>query len=166
MRVASILGFWLGRVLLSALPVIAAYPAAAESVLTYHGHGNRSGNFTTPELTWEHARALRLDPGFAPHFEGHLYAQPLYWRSSGAAGGVLIVASESNIVTAIDAASGNTVWTRSLGRPAPLSAFGCGNIDPLGITGTPVIDGRAALFTSTRWSPMPADPVTAFSPCR
>ena len=84
MRVASILGFWLGRVLLSALPVIAAYPAAAESVLTYHGHGNRSGTFTTPELTWEHARALRLDPGFAPRFEGHLYAQPLYWRPPGA----------------------------------------------------------------------------------
>jgi len=124
--------------------VIAAYPAAAESVLTYHGHGNRSGTFTTPELTWEHARALRLDPGFAPRFEGHLYAQPLYWRPPGGAAGVLIVASESNIVTAIDVASGNTVWTRALGRPAPLSAFGCGNIDPLGITGTPVIDEAGA----------------------
>src|ERR1051325_5020959 len=42
----------------------------------------------------------------------------------------------------LDAASGNTVWTRTLGRPAPLSAFGCGNFDPLGITGTPVIDER------------------------
>ena len=147
MRVASILGFWLGRGLLSLLPVIAGVPAAAESVLAYHGHANRSGNFTTPELTWEHARALRLNVGFMPHFEGHLYAQPLYWRPPGAAAGVLIVASESNVVTAIDAASGNTVWTRALGRPAPLSAFGCGNIDPLGITGTPVIDeAGAALY--------------------
>ena len=144
MRVASILGFWLGRGLLSLLPVIAGVPAAAESVPAYHGHANRSGNFTTPELTWEHARALRLDAGFMPHFEGHLYAQPLYWRPPGAAAGVLIVASESNVVTAIDAASGNTVWTRALGRPAPLSAFGCGNIDPLGITGTPVIDEAGA----------------------
>ena len=144
MRVASILGFWLGRGLLSLLPVIAGVPAAAESVLAYHGHANRSGNFTTPELTWEHARALRLNVGFMPHFEGHLYAQPLYWRPPGAAAGVLIVASESNVVTAIDAASGNTVWTRALGRPAPLSAFGCGNIDPLGITGTPVIDEAGA----------------------
>ena len=144
MRVASILGFWLGRGLLSLLPVIAGVPAAAESVPAYHGHANRSGNFTTPELTWEHARALRFDAGFMPHFEGHLYAQPLYWRPPGAAAGVLIVASESNVVTAIDAASGNTVWTRALGRPAPLSAFGCGNIDPLGITGTPVIDEAGA----------------------
>ena len=140
MRVASILGFWLGRVLLSLLPVIAAFPAAAESVLAYHAHANRSGNFTLPELTWEHARALRLDTGFAPHFEGHLYAQPLYWRPPGAAAGVLIAATESNVVTAIDAATGNALWTRTLGRPVPLSVFGCGNIDPLGITGTPVID--------------------------
>ena len=147
MRVASILGFWLGRGLLSLLPVIAGVPAAAESVPAYHGHANRSGNFTTPELTWEHARALRFDAGFMPHFEGHLYAQPLYWRPPGAAAGVLIVGSESNVVTAIDAASGNTVWTRALGRPAPLSAFGCGNIDPLGITGTPVIEeAGAALY--------------------
>ena len=144
MRVASILGFWLGRGLLALLPVIAGVPAAAESVPAYHGHANRSGNFTTPELTWEHARALRLNVGFMPHFEGHLYAQPLYWRPPGAAAGVLIVGSESNVVTAIDAASGNTVWTRALGRPAPLSAFGCGNIDPLGITGTPVIDEAGA----------------------
>jgi len=93
MRVASILGFWLGRCLLCLLPVIAGVPAAAESVPAYHGHHNRSSNFTTPELTWEHARALRLDAGFTPRFEGHLYAQPLYWRPQGAAAGVLIVAS-------------------------------------------------------------------------
>ena len=140
MRIASIVGLWLGRVSVSLVLIIAAFPAAAESVLTYHGHPNRSGNYTIPELTWEHARALRLDSGFAPRFEGHLYAQPLYWRPPGAAAGLLIVASESNIVTAIDAASGNTVWTRALGRSAPLSAFACGNIDPLGITGRPVID--------------------------
>src|ERR1041384_8852691 len=66
MRVASILGFWLVPVLLSASPVIAAYPAAAESVLTYHGHGNQSGQFTTPRMPWEQdpARAAptRLGP--------------------------------------------------------------------------------------------------------
>src|SRR3954470_24396666 len=114
--------------------------AAAQSVLTYHGRSDRHGNYTMPALGWEAARSLRLDTGFAPRFEGHLYAQPLYWRPTGAETALLIVTSESNIVTAIDAATGNTVWARSLGRPVPLSAFGCGNIDPLGITGTPVID--------------------------
>src|SRR5262249_8680011 len=36
--------------------------------------------------------------------------------------------------------SGREVWARSLGRPVALSTQPCGNIDPLGITGTPVID--------------------------
>jgi hypothetical protein len=114
--------------------------AAAQSVLTYHARSDRHGNYTMPAQSWEAARSLRLDTSFAPRFEGHLYAQPLYWRPRGAETGLLIVASESNVVTAIDAATGDTVWTRTLGRPVPLSAFGCGNIDPLGITGTPVID--------------------------
>ena len=117
-----------------------AVPAAGQSVLTYHGRPDRSGNYAMPEFTWDHAHALQLDADFAPRFDGHLYAQPLYWRPPGAAAGRLIIASESNIVTAIDAATGKTAWTRALGRPASLSAFDCGNIDPLGITGTPVID--------------------------
>src|SRR5205823_4814106 len=63
-----------------------------------------------------------------------------YWKPPGAASGRLIVASENNTVAAMDATNGNTVWTRSLSAPAPLSGLPCGNIDPLGITGTPVID--------------------------
>jgi hypothetical protein len=112
----------------------------AQSVLTYHGRTDRSGNYTMPALSWDQAHALRLDAEFTGRFDGNLYAQPLYWRPPGAAAGLLIVASESNVATAIDATTGNTAWTRALGRPAPLSTFACGNIDPLGITGTPVID--------------------------
>jgi outer membrane protein assembly factor BamB len=93
---------------------------------------------------------LRLDTAFTGRFEGHLYAQPLYWRPPGASTGLLIVASESNVVTAIDAANGTSVWTRTLGRPAPLSSFACGNIDPLGITGTPVIDEANGTLISMR----------------
>ena len=44
---------------------------------------------------------------------------------------MLIVASESNGVSAIDAATGKTLWSRDLGRPEPRSAFPCGNIDPV-----------------------------------
>ena len=121
-------------------------PAFAQSVLTYHGRADRSGNYTMPALGWDQARSLRLDTAFTGRFEGHLYAQPLYWRPPGVAAGLLIVASESNVVTAIDAANGTSVWTRTLGRPAPLSTFACGNIDPLGITGTPVIDEANGTF--------------------
>ncbi|HEX6441454.1 MAG TPA: hypothetical protein VF007_04655 [Stellaceae bacterium] len=118
----------------------ASLPTAAQNVPTYHGSADRGGNFVMPAFTWERARALRLDPGLAPRFEGHLYAQPLYWKPRDDASARLIVASESNTVAAIDAGSGATLWTRTLGPPAPLSTLPCGNIDPLGITGTPAID--------------------------
>lgn len=123
------------------LPALAiAGHCYAQSVLGYHGSPDRSGNFTIPALNWERARSLHLDPGFHPQFAGHLYAQPLYWQPPGSASGVLIVATENDEVYAIDAKSGSQLWMRSLGRPIPLSTQPCGNIDPLGITGTPVID--------------------------
>jgi hypothetical protein len=115
----------------------------AQSVLAYHGDPGRSGSFVVPTLSWARARSLRLDAGFAPHFSGDLYAQPLYWQPAGVRVGLLIVATESDDVAAISAGSGRTVWTRRLGRPVPLSALKCGNIDPLGITGTPVIDAQS-----------------------
>ncbi len=133
------------RALALALPVaIAAVPSLAQSVPTYHGRADRAGLFIVPALTWERARSLGLDPAFQPRFSGNLYAQPLYWRPPGAAAGRLIVATESDTVAAIDAATGNTIWSRSLGHAAPLSSLPCGNIDPLGITGTPAIDESSA----------------------
>ena len=128
---------WLGALLLG-IGVSAA--AHAQSVLTYHGSSDRSGNFAVPALTWDRARNIRLDPSFHPLISGHLYAQPLYWRPPGSSSGQLFVATEDNNVYAIDAGSGHEIWVRSLGRPVPLSTLDCGNIDPLGITGTPVID--------------------------
>jgi hypothetical protein len=44
------------------------------------------------------------------------------------------------LFTAIDAVSGEERWQRSLGQPVPRSSLSCGNISPLGVTGTPVID--------------------------
>ncbi|HEY3912406.1 MAG TPA: hypothetical protein VGM07_21330 [Stellaceae bacterium] len=129
-------------ILLLVLPAAAprTFAAEASSVLGYHGSPERSGNFIVPELTWQRARGIRLDAGFHPRFSGHLYAQPLYWQPPGSAPGELIVATESDTVLALDARSGATLWSRALGRPAPLANLPCGNIDPLGITGTPVID--------------------------
>jgi hypothetical protein len=112
----------------------------AQSVLTYHADPGRSGNFILPSLIWERARSLHLDPSFQPRFSGHLYAQPLYWQPPGSSAAMLIVATEDDGVHAIDPQSGNEIWTRSLGQPVALSTQPCGNIDPLGITGTPVID--------------------------
>jgi len=130
-----------GRALAAALAFAAgAGPAAAQSVLTYHGNPERSGAFVETSLSWERARTLRLEPGFAGRFDGHVYAQPLYWYAGAGAPGRLIVATENDTVVALDAASGRTIWTRSLGAPVPRSSLPCGNIGPLGITGTPAID--------------------------
>ncbi|MBV8359891.1 MAG: hypothetical protein JO189_18430 [Deltaproteobacteria bacterium] len=52
----------------------------------------------------------------------------------------MLVATENNVVDALDAGTGKLIWQRSLAPPVPLSMLPCGNIDPLGITGTPVID--------------------------
>ncbi|HZO82150.1 MAG TPA: PQQ-binding-like beta-propeller repeat protein [Candidatus Binataceae bacterium] len=120
-------------------------PARAQSVPTYHRSPDRSGNYVMPGLTWERAPGLHRDPTFDGRFEGQVYAQPLLWRSGPT--GLLVVATEENVIYAFDAKTGKTVWRRSVGRPVPRSALPCGNIDPLGITGTPVIDeGRRAVY--------------------
>jgi outer membrane protein assembly factor BamB len=113
---------------------------ADPSVPTYHASADRSGNFIVPTLTLDRARSLHIDEGFQARISGHLYAQPLYWHPNGSDQGQLLVATEDNIVYALDAATGREIWKRFLGKPVPLSSLDCGNIDPLGITGTPVID--------------------------
>ena len=115
-----------------------AVGAEEHGVLTYHNDAVRNGNYVVPGLTWEKARALRLDPGFAPRVDGHLYAQPLMWRAGSNA--MLLTASEDNVVQAFDAQTGNEIWRRAVGTPVPRSSLPCGNIAPLGITGTPVIE--------------------------
>jgi hypothetical protein len=114
--------------------------ARAQSVLTYHGSPNRNGTYVIPRLTWERARGIHLDTSFDGHIDGHIYTQPLFWQSSKDHRQLLLVASGNDVVYALDAPSGQVVWRKSLGRPVSGSALPCGNISPLGITGTPVID--------------------------
>jgi hypothetical protein len=71
---------------------------AGQSVLSYHADPGRSGNFIVPSLTWDRASSLQLDGNFRPRISGHVYAQPLYWRGSESSSGVLLVATEDNIV--------------------------------------------------------------------
>lgn len=128
--------------LLAAVALNAAgLPARADSsVLTYHGDSERSGHFIVPGLTWERARSLHLDPAFHADLSGNVYAQPLYWQPAGSSPALLIAVTEDNVVYALDAHTGHIVWKRELGTPVARSLLPCGNISPLGITGTPVID--------------------------
>ncbi len=118
--------------------------AAAQdgTVAAYHADGARSGHYVVPGMTWARAASLRRDAAFDGRVPGHVYAQPLYWRPAGRAHGLLLVATEDNNVVALDAATGRDVWRRSLGPATARSVLPCGDVDPLGITGTPVIDAR------------------------
>jgi outer membrane protein assembly factor BamB len=130
-----------------AAALVGTQTSAPADVLTYHGDAARSGHFVVPALTWDRARALRLDDGFRAKVSGHVYAQPVYWRGSGSIPPMLVVATEDNVVHAIDARSGNEIWKRALGKPVPRGSLLCGNISPLGVTGTPVIDPtRQAIY--------------------
>jgi outer membrane protein assembly factor BamB len=121
--------------------IVEGPPARADSaVLTYHGDSERSGRFTVPSLTWDRAQSLHLDPAFHAELSGHIYAQPLYWQPPGSSSGLLIAVTEENVVYALDVQTGHIVWKRELGTPVARSLLSCGNIDPVGITGTPVID--------------------------
>jgi polyvinyl alcohol dehydrogenase (cytochrome) len=62
-----------------------------------------------------------------------------------AADGRIFAATEENRVVALDPHDGRILWSRTLGRPLTNvdAIAGCGDIDPLGITSTPVIDTRS-----------------------
>jgi outer membrane protein assembly factor BamB len=95
---------------------------------TYHGGNDRAGSaagFPAPHT---------LVPGWNARLDGAVYGQPVV------AGGTAYVGTENDTVYALDLATGRQRWKRHLGTPVPLSRLPCGNIDPLGITGTPAYD--------------------------
>ena len=79
--------------------------------------------------------ARALTTAWTAQLDGAVYGQPLV------VGGDVIAATENDTVYAISRSTGTTVWRAHVGTPVPQSALhGCGDIFPLGITGTPVYD--------------------------
>jgi outer membrane protein assembly factor BamB len=66
------------------------------------------------------------------HLDGAVYGSPVV------SGSRTFVATENDSVYAFDS-TGHQLWRRSLGSPAQASELPCGNIHPLGITGTPIV---------------------------
>ncbi len=137
-------GFCLLAGALLATGLLSSGPGRTQAVLSYHGHPDRSGNFIVPSLSWDKARTLHEDDGFRARVSGHVYAQPLFWRTPESNQGMLLLATEDNIVHAVDAGNGREIWRRAVGKPVPRASLSCGNINPLGVTGTPVIDADSA----------------------
>jgi outer membrane protein assembly factor BamB len=117
----------------------AIFPANAQvNVTQQHNHLSRDGLYIDPAFTPANAANLRRDLNFNGTISGNVYAQPLYVEG-GPNGAMVIAVTESNNVYALNANNGNIIWQRNLG-PAVTSGLPCGNISPLGITGTPVVD--------------------------
>ncbi len=110
--------------------------------------GATSGSWAHPAAAWptfgQNARRTGIAPGlaaagaltrrWAAALDAAVYAQPLV------VGGYVIAATENDTVYALNATTGAVVWKTHVATPVPLSTLPCGDIDPLGITGTPVYD--------------------------
>jgi hypothetical protein len=130
---------------------------AQVNVTQHHNHLSRDGFYIDPAFTPANVTNLVRDAGFGGSITGNVYAQPLYIEGGPRGRAVIIAVTESNIVFALDAFSGQIVWQTNVAPPVPANALPCGNLSPYGITGTPVVDlpSRSLFFDAfTR------DPVT------
>src|SRR4029077_13147305 len=95
------------------------------------------------------APLLTRDLNFSGVISGNVYAQPLYIENGPGGVPTVIAVTESNNVYALNAATGAIIWQRNVGTPIT-SGLPCGNINPLGITGTPVVDlaSRSLFFNA------------------
>ena len=132
---------WFGLLVAALFVGVLPLPAAAASTdwPTYHRSNLRDGNdasavpFSAIGQQWA-SSAL----------DGHVYAEPLV------VGTQVIVATENNSIYSLDATTGLPTWVAPahVGTPVTLTnpPFSCGNISPLGITGTPVVDPVAGVI--------------------
>lgn len=99
----------------------------------YHANPARTGyvaNMPDPQ---------GLSQLWAARLDGAVYAEPLV------VDGRVLIATENDSLYALDARTGKVQWRTHVGTPEPLGDLPCGDIDPLGITGTPVYDPKTGL---------------------
>ena len=95
---------------------------------TYHRDNARTGN--DPTL----APVVSVTAGWTRSgLDGEIYASPLVH------GGKVYTATLNNTVYALNQTDGTIEWFNHLGTPQA-SGWACGNVSPMGILGTPVID--------------------------
>ncbi len=124
-------------VLAAVAPTTIAVPLVAHADLTtVSGNTQRQGwvsNETalTPAAVTSGGLHKTLDVTLS----GQVYAEPLV------VGSLVIVATETDMVYAVDRNTGVKQWAVSLGTAEPSSAIGCSDLTPnIGITSTPVYD--------------------------
>ena len=93
----------------------------------YHGGPSHTGFAANPA-------GSPLHEAWAADLKGAVYGEPLVVHK------LLVVATERDQVWGLDPTTGHKRWKVKLGKPQPQSGLPCGDIDPLGITGTPAYD--------------------------
>jgi outer membrane protein assembly factor BamB len=107
----------------------------------HHNDLARDGVYVDGKLLKSVVTSIHIDTSFMnATVTGNVNAGPLYLAGSGSNPDEVIVATERNNVYAFNAATGAQRWMNPAGTPVT-SGLPCGNINPLGVTGTPVIDG-------------------------
>ena len=127
----------------------ATAPAGTRDWPGYHGSADRAGVAAAmPPVS-------RLGVVASVRLDGAVYAAPIV------AAGLTVVATENDTVFAFDR-SYRQVWRRHLDEPSPAAERPCGNIDPLGITGTPVYDpGSGLVYVSPEYGGPPRHELVA-----
>ena len=132
-------------VLLAAGSTVAAGATPAEPPPSATAHSRAAPAFTnwpTFHRTTDRAGRAAAPVGGKVHrawskpLKGAVYGESLMIN------GTLIAATERNNVYGLNPRTGHIKWRTNFGRPVPLSDLPCGNIDPLGITGTPAYDAK------------------------
>jgi PQQ-like domain len=101
---------------------------------TYHHDNARTGYLP------HEPDPKRLLAAWTTQLDHAVYAEPLV------IGERVIVATEGDSLYSLDARTGRVQWHTTIGHPVPLSTLNCsGNINLLGITGTPVYDPASGL---------------------
>src|SRR6476646_10267724 len=111
---------------------------AQVNVTQKNNNPSRDGLYIDAAFTPANAAKLVRDANFDGTIVGNVHAQPLYIEG-GPNGPMIIAVTASNNVYALNATTGMVIWQRNLGTPAPTGPCP-GNIQPIGIIGTPAVD--------------------------
>jgi hypothetical protein len=140
----------------SCIAVLSAIsPANAQvNVTQFHNHDSRDGLYIDAAFTPAAVANLTRDLNFDGAIEGNVYAQPLYIEDGPDGKAMIIAVTESNNVYALDALDGSVIWERNVGAPVSAGDLICTKFDPMGITGTPIVDlASRALFLDAMTTP-------------
>jgi len=126
-------------ILVFALSTLVPRTNAQVNVTQKNNNPSRDGLYIDSVFTPGNAANLVRDLNFNGTIVGSVHAQPLYIEG-GPNGPMIIVVTASNNIYALRADTGAVIWSRTDIGPAVTSGLPCGNINPVGTIGTPVVD--------------------------